>query len=96
MPKVSIIIRTKNEERWISSCLSSINDQEYQDYEVIIVDNCSIDQTTSKAKKYGVKKILEIKDYLPGKALNLGIKHSEGKYIVCLSVHCIPVNNQWL
>lgn len=96
MPKVSIIIRTKNEERWISSCLSSINDQEYRDYEVIIVDNNSIDQTTSKAKKYGVKKILEIKDYLPGKALNLGIKHSAGKYIVCLSVHCIPVNNQWL
>ena len=75
---------------------SSINDQEYRDYEVIIVDNNSIDQTTSKAKKYGVKKILEIKDYLPGKALNLGIKHSAGKYIVCLSVHCIPVNNQWL
>ncbi len=96
MPTVSIIVRTKNEERWISSCLSSINSQEYTDFEIIIVDNCSSDQTISKARKHGVKKIFQIKNYFPGKALNLGIKNSDGKYIVCLSVHCIPVNKKWL
>ena len=41
MPKVSIIIRTKNEERWIGSCLKSIFDQTHKDFEVILVDNNS-------------------------------------------------------
>ena len=36
---VSIIIRTKNEERWINYCLKSIFDQTYKNFEIIIVDN---------------------------------------------------------
>ena len=34
-PLVSIIIRTKNEEKWISSCLKSVFKQEYKNIEVI-------------------------------------------------------------
>ena len=34
-PKVSIIIRTKNEERWISSCLRAVLDQSYKDFDGI-------------------------------------------------------------
>ena len=93
---VSIIIRTKNEERWINYCLKSIFDQTYQNFEIIIVDNNSTDATLKKAKLFPVKKITTIKNYLPGKALNKGIKLAEGEYIVCLSAHCIPVNDQWL
>ena len=37
--KVSIILRTKNEERWIKSCLDSISKQKYKNFEVIVVDN---------------------------------------------------------
>ena len=37
--KVSIIIRVKNEENWIDSCLRSVFKQEYNNYEVIIVNN---------------------------------------------------------
>ena len=37
----SIIIRTKNEERWISSCLAAVFKQTYDNFEVIIVDNLS-------------------------------------------------------
>ena len=96
MAKVSIIIRTKNEERWLMSCLSAIHEQEYRDFEIIIVDNNSIDRTVSKAKQFGIKKIFNIDNYLPGKALNIGINNAEGDYIVCLSVHCIPVNSFWL
>ena len=96
MPLVSIIIRTKNEERWISSCIKSINSQSYKNFEIIIVDNLSRDKTVSKAKKLGVKKIVKIKKYLPGKSLNLGIENSKGDYIVCLSAHCIPKSKSWL
>ena len=53
-PKVSIIIRTKNEERWISPCLEAIHTQKYKDFEVIIVDNDSTDRTVIKAKKLRV------------------------------------------
>ncbi len=92
---VSIIIRTKNEERWISEVLRAVFSQDYRDFEVIIVDNKSTDKTLDKAKKFNVK-VLTVDEYFPGKALNLGIKASKGEYIACLSAHCIPVNNKWL
>lgn len=96
MPKVSIIIRTKNEERWISSCLSAIKDQSFKDFEIILVDNGSTDKTISKAKKFDIEKIVNIKEYFPGKAINMGFESASGELLVCLSVHCIPINNNWL
>ncbi len=95
MKKVSIIIRTKNEEQWIEICVKKIFEQTYKNFEIIIVDNYSTDKTLSKVKKFKLKTI-KIKKFLPGKAINLGIKHSSGDYIVCLSAHCIPVNKKWL
>lgn len=95
-PLVSIIIRTKNEERWINLCLDKIFSQTYKNYEIIIVDNYSKDKSLLKLKDYKVKKIVKIKKYLPGKALNLGIKHSKGKFLVFISAHCIPKNIFWL
>lgn len=92
---VSIIIRTKNEENWIPVCLDKIFKQNYKNFEVIIVDNNSTDRTVKRALEYNVK-IIKIKKFLPGKAINLGIKKSKGDIIVCLSAHCIPVNNSWL
>ena len=95
--KVSIIIRTKNEERWISRCLDSIEKQVYKNYEIILVDNKSEDKTVERAKKYKkIKKIISIDRYLPGKSLNNGIRKSSGDYIVCISSHCIPVDKYWL
>ena len=93
--KVSIIIRTKNEERWIISCLDKIYSQSYKNFEIIIADNCSKDKTVIKAKKYPIK-LIKIKKFFPGKAINDAIKVSSGEIIVCLSAHCIPVNNNWL
>tara|TARA_B100000579_G_scaffold437806_1_gene469127 strand:+ start:1809 stop:3182 length:1374 start_codon:yes stop_codon:yes gene_type:complete len=93
--KISIIIRTKNEERWIEQCLKKIFDQNYDNFEVILVDNNSKDNTLKKAKKFPIK-VVKINKFLPGKAINLGIKKSKGTIIVCLSAHCIPINNNWL
>ena len=91
----SIIIRTKNEEQWITKCLKAVYEQSYKNIEVIIVDNCSTDSTISRCKKYPVK-IVSIQKFIPGKAINLGIKSSQGRFICCLSAHCIPTNNFWL
>lgn len=94
-PLVSIIIRTKNEEKWITSCIDAIKTQTYKNIEIIIVDNQSTDKTLQKVRKNKIK-TLSIKNFLPGKALNYGIKKSKGTIIVCLSAHCIPVNKNWL
>ena len=52
---VSIIIRTKNEEKWISSCLRSVFRQDYKNIEVVLVDNESTDNTVIKAKEFPIK-----------------------------------------
>jgi len=92
---VSIIIRTKNEEKWISSCLRSVFNQTYKNIEVILVDNESTDKTVVKASAFPVR-LVTIKDFLPGKAINDGIRVSTGEYLVCLSGHCVPSDNRWL
>ena len=94
---ISIIIRTKNEEKWIGPCLDAIYNQEVDaDVEVILVDNESTDHTVKIAKRLGIKKLIQITDFIPGKALNDGIRASKGDYIVCISAHCVPKSNKWL
>lgn len=95
----SIIIRTKNEERWINICLNKLLGQTYKNFEIIIVDNGSTDATLKIIKNFSDRlkiKIIKIKKYLPGLALNQGIKKTRGEFIACLSAHCIPKNNRWL
>lgn len=93
--KVSIIIRVRNEERWISSCLKAVFSQSFRDFEVILVDNGNDGMTIVKSKQFDVK-ILTIENYLPGKALNSGVRASCGEFLVSLSAHCIPKRTDWL
>jgi len=94
-PKASIVVRTKNEERWIDKCLQAIAQQKYSNYEVIVVDNASTDATVKKALAFDVK-LVSITEFRPGEALNIGIRASSGEIIVCLSAHCIPSGPEWL
>lgn len=96
MPEISIIVRTKNEERWIAHCLAMLYQQDFPDFEVILVDNASTDHTVQVAKRFPLAAVINIDKFLPGKALNDGIRASSGKFIVCLSAHCIPKNKDWL
>jgi glycosyltransferase involved in cell wall biosynthesis len=96
MPVVSIIIRTKNEERWVGHCLSMIFQQDFKDFEVILVDNSSTDHTVQVANRYPLARIVNIERFRPGLALNEGIRASSGRFIVCLSAHCVPKDTDWL
>lgn len=94
---ISIIIRTKNEERWITRCLEAIKKQTIQDHEIILVDNQSDDKTVDRAKAiYPELTLVTIKEFKPGLAINEGIRSSKGDYLVCLSAHCPPVHEKWL
>jgi hypothetical protein len=92
---ISIIVRTRNEERWIGSCLEAVSRQTRRDFEIVLVDNRSTDMTVAKARQFGVR-VVSIDEYRPGAAINRGIEAAKGDIIVCLSGHCIPVNDQWL
>jgi len=52
---ISIVIPTYNEEKYLPKLLESIKKQSYKDYEIIIADNNSKDNTRKLAKKYGCK-----------------------------------------
>ena len=94
-PLVSIVVRAKNEERWIAPCLRGVFSQTYGNIEVILVDNNSTDQTLKRAQEFPVK-VVRITDFTPGKAINDGIRASRGDIIVCLSGHCVPATKVWL
>ena len=75
---VSIVVRTKNESFWIGKCLHAIQNQLYKNYEIIVVDDNSSDNTLKIIKKnFPQVKVVNYKDkkFLPGKSLNLGISN---------------------
>ncbi len=94
---VSILIRTKNGERYVGKALSAIFSQKYKNFEVLIVDSGSTDATLEIVKKYPVK-IYEIKpeDFTWGYALNYGFQRAKGEYVICLSQDVLPLSENWL
>lgn len=96
---VSIIIRTKNEAKWINSCLKVVKKQEFDQkkIQIIVLDNNSVDGTIDIVNKFNVKLIkYNPQIYLPGHALNYAIKKAKNEIVVFLSAHCIPTSNKWL
>jgi rhamnosyltransferase len=97
MPKVSVIIRAKNEGRFLGQTLAAIQGQRYRDFEVVLVDSGSTDRTIEIAKQHGVKIVLiDSKEFTYGRALNLGVANSEGQLLVSLSAHATPETDEWL
>jgi glycosyltransferase involved in cell wall biosynthesis len=94
---ISILIRTKNEEKYLRQTLSAVYSQTYKNPEVLIVDSGSTDNTLAVAREFPVT-IYEIRpeDFTWGYALNYGFKRASGKYVVCLSGHAIPLTERWL
>ena len=91
-PKVSIIVPARNEEEFISKCLDSLLDQDYQNYEIIAIDDSSEDSTGEIIKKYAEKnsKIIHVNarpkpgDWM-GKnwACMEGYKKASGELLLC-------------
>jgi S1-C subfamily serine protease len=77
--KLSVIIPTKNEEKYLPILLSQIKKQDFSDYEIIIADAESTDETVKIAKGFGCK---IVKGGLPAKGRNEGAKIAKGEILL--------------
>ena len=82
----SIVIATLNSEKYINQTLNSIKNQNFKNFELIIVDKNSSDKTIDIIKKYKFKNIKIIRKNDKGiyDALNIGIRNSKGAIISIL------------
>lgn len=83
MTEFSIVIITLNEEDYLQDCLDSIDKQDFQDYEVIISDAKSEDNTREIARSYGAQ-IVESERKGPGHGRNKGAEAAKGDIILFL------------
>lgn len=86
MPEISVIIPTYNRAHLISRAIQSVLDQSYQDFEIIVLDDCSTDDTEElikelKKKDERIRYIRHEKNKGPAAARNSGIKAAKGEYI---------------
>jgi cellulose synthase/poly-beta-1,6-N-acetylglucosamine synthase-like glycosyltransferase len=102
---VSVVICTRNEEENLSNFLPSILEQEYNEYEVIVVNDCSEDDTDmllqrlmEKYKHLRTTTITRDSKFTHGKklALTVGIKAAKYNWLLLTDADCKPDSNQWL
>jgi glycosyltransferase involved in cell wall biosynthesis len=94
MPKVSVIIPAFNEEKFLGNCLLSLKEQNFKDFEIIVVDNNSTDKTTEIAKKFGAILVSE-KNQGVAFARNKGAKIAKGEILAFTDADTILPKN-WL
>lgn len=96
MPKISIIMPVFNAKKYIDSSILSVLSQTYNDWELIVIDDCSTDGTYDYLlKKYSshskVKLLKNVTNSGAGKSRNLGLRNASGKLIAF-----IDADDVWL
>lgn len=87
MYEVSVIIPNYNGKQYLKTCLDSLETQEFQDFEVILVDNGSRDGSVSYVQEYYPKvKVIALKENTGFcGAVNAGIQASLSSYVILLN-----------
>ena len=100
LPAISVIIPLYNAEKYIGECLDSLLAQTFNNFEVIVVDDCSTDNSVEIVKSYDSKfngrlKMTKTKNNNgnPGIPRNLGLNFSCGKYIYFMDNDDMIVKN---
>lgn len=104
---VSIVIAARNELENLKQLLPALYDQTHKQFEIIVVDDRSVDSTweylQSEVEKVGKKNLIPIKvdkleNNVNGKkfALTQGIKAANHTIIQLIDADCIPLSNNWL
>ena len=86
MPKVSVVMPAYNYGRFLGEAIQSVLDQTFQDFELIVVDDGSTDNTKEVIGSFTDRRIKYIYQQNRGvsTALNVGISASRGEYIALL------------
>lgn len=93
--KVSIIIPTYNGEKYIKETIDSCINQTYPNIEIIVIDDCSSDNTINILEEYGEKIKLYLNKENQGisKNVNKGVSLSNGEYFILLGHDDILASN---
>ena len=96
-PETSVIIRTFNEQEHLPALFDALAKQAYRDFETIVVDSGSFDDTREIAA-VRADRLLRISshDFTFGYSLNAGIREARGRYCVIASAHTLPRDKYWL
>ena len=97
-PRVSVIIRTRDEEHGIGRVLAGLASQNLAERtEVIVVDSGSSDRTVEIAEEAGARVVrIPAESFTFGWALNVGCAEARGEIGLALSGHAFPTDDGWL
>lgn len=99
-PSVSFLILTFNSEIYLEQCLDSVLTQDYQDFDVVIIDGGSSDRTLNIVQEYSERSSKLHFFIYPkttiGKARSHGMSHVQGEFVVFLDSDCVLPNSDWL
>ncbi|MBT4364642.1 MAG: glycosyltransferase [Desulfobacterales bacterium] len=92
---LSVIIPAYNAEKTLNILLDSLAKQSFNDYETIVINDCSTDNTSKIAETYDCK-LIELKENRgPAYCRNIGVKKAKGDIIVFTDSDC-NVSAEWL
>ena len=94
-PKVSVVVCAYNEAATIDECLASIENLTYPDFEIILVNDGSRDDTAAVARRHPSVTVLDIRNGGLGAARNVGLEHAAGE-IVAYTDGDVRVDPDWL
>jgi glycosyltransferase involved in cell wall biosynthesis len=80
----SVIVPTFNRAKFLRAALDSVQAQEFKDYETIVVDDGSTDETMSILERYPWIQVLRQDNKGPGAARNYGVRQASGEYFAFL------------
>lgn len=97
IPNASIVVATYNRSEILEKALNAMLEQDFpSEYEIIVVNDCSTDNTVDVLKKFdGIKGVNLDVNRGPASARNIGIKMAEFPVVVVMDDDCIPERN-WL
>lgn len=93
--KVTVIIPAYNAGRTIADTLRSLEKQNFRDFEVIVVDDGSSDNTAEAVKKFPKVRLLGEKNAGPAAARNYGAREAKGDILVFTDSDCVA-SPDWL
>ncbi len=102
---LTVIIAARNEFKNLQKNLRSILEQDYPNFEVLVVNDCSwddsqkfLEEMQEQYKHLHVSQLFEQEKYPTGKkfAITIGVKAAKNDVLVFTDADCVPASNQWL